>query len=295
MFEMFKFLFRPAHSPQTSDARTRLFETMESRRFLSGSGGETQTEPDPGTTDPVITEPEEPVDEVADPGLNDGEAFRDRIKDRLGHEEGRKPGAYRDNADTNGDGVVDPDEGYWTIGIGHNVETDEGEIEAVTGHPKEDYIPQADTNGDGFINGEDSAQRTLTEDEIDRLFEQDYQEHLDKALQEVPNLADLDPTVQEAVVDFVYNNGSMTEFPSMRAALRAGDYREAAWQMSHFDGSEDSLKSQYFTKFEPTAEGYPGNDRARVNIKALNDAADAAGQPPKFGWWNDVDDEKPTE
>lgn len=48
--------------------------------------------------------------------------------------------------------------------------------------------------------------------------------------------------------------------------------------------------SIYFTALEPDPQtGYPGNDRARDNIKALNNAADAANEPPKFGFWNDVD------
>lgn len=67
MFEMVKSLFRPTHPAQTSDVRTSLFEPMEARRFLSGSGGEPPTEPDPGTTEPVITEPVEPEEPGTDP------------------------------------------------------------------------------------------------------------------------------------------------------------------------------------------------------------------------------------
>lgn len=263
MFEKFKSLFRPT---QTSDARGRLFEPMESRRFLSVTGTSTP-EPEPTPTDPVVVEPEEPVEEEpANPGLNDGDAFRDRMRERLEHEEGVRSKAYKDT------------KGKWTIGIGHNIDDNPGVLEDVTGVTAEEA-----KNG-----------KELTEAQINALFEHDYERLRQKALAEVPNLADLDPTVQEAVADFVFNNGSMANFPSMRTALRAGDYREAAWQMSHKTGDRDSAKSDYFTALEPNPEtGYPGNDRARVNIKALNDAANAAGQPPKFGWWNDVDDEDP--
>lgn len=63
MFEMFKSLFRPT---QAFDTRTSLFEPMESRRFLSASGGETSTETEPPTTEPVVTQPvEEEAEEAA--------------------------------------------------------------------------------------------------------------------------------------------------------------------------------------------------------------------------------------
>lgn len=74
----------------------------------------------------------------------------------------------------------------------------------------------------------------------------------------------------------------------MKGALRNGDYRLAAWEMSHFDAKEDAKPSDYFQNFEDL-----NNDRARTNIKLLNDSANAAGQKPLFGWWDDVDDKRP--
>lgn len=163
----------------------------------------------------------------ANPGLGDGDgsAFRDRMNVRISAEEGRESHAYRDTNE------------IWTIGIGHNMNTDDGQIQDVTGNPKEDYIPQADTNNDQKIDGKDAVKRTLTDAQIDKLFEKDYKSKLDQALKDVPNLGQLVPTVQEAVVDFVYNLGSMDGFPSLKAALAQTKYREAAWQMSHKDGS----------------------------------------------------------
>lgn len=114
----------------------------------------------------------------------------------------------------------------------------------------------------------------------------------------MPNLANLLAGVQEAVVDFVFNNGSMANFPSMAAALRDGRLRDAAWQMSHRNGDRDSEKSRYFQYFEGEKDENGNwtrrpNDRARDNVAALNEAATANGEPPKWGYWNDVDDQDP--
>lgn len=132
----------------------------------------------------------------ANPGLGDGDgsAFRDRMKGRIGEEEGRRSHAYKDS------------EKHWTIGIGHNIDADATTLESVTGHPAADYIPQVDSNGDGEIDKNDDAKRTLTEAEIDKIFEHDWADHLQRALNDVPDLKNLAPGAQEAVVDFVYNN-----------------------------------------------------------------------------------------
>lgn len=111
---------------------------------------------------------------------------RSRLVEMLNRHEGRRSFVYRCSA------------GYWTIGVGRNVDPD----------------------GGGY---------GLSSDEIDYLLENDIIRHHKELLAAFPWYGQLDEVRQEALIDMHMSLGHtrFRTFKKMIAALEAGDYKEA--------------------------------------------------------------------
>ena len=127
--------------------------------------------------------------------------------------------------------MVKEDEGYrltpyndtrniLTVGIGHNLE--------------------AQNSRNSFVKafGEDGARLhthalrggSLTKDQVDKLFDADYEEHLNRTINLIPNLHQHPPQVQAVLVSGTYR-GHVGDAPTFRKLFNSGKYTEAATEM----------------------------------------------------------------
>jgi GH24 family phage-related lysozyme (muramidase) len=119
--------------------------------------------------------------------------------------EGRRNRAYDDSR------------GIRTVGIGLNLEKPESRqrLRAVGA----DY--------DAVFSG----QQALTDQQVDALFRDDVEHHYQIALRQIPGLETMPRNIQLAMVDMVFNLGSLREFPKLRQALAARNWQKAADEM----------------------------------------------------------------
>lgn len=75
----------------------------------------------------------------------------------------------------------------------------------------------------------------ISDDEIDTLFQKDFNSALESAKKLVPNFDKHNPKVKIAIVSMVYNlgHGGFFKFKNFRAALARMDYNAAAGEISN--------------------------------------------------------------
>lgn len=137
----------------------------------------------------------------------------------------------RANEDTRSNPYLDT-EGNWTIGVGHNLGK---------------HLPRGMTE-----------HSTISQAEIDRLFEEDYQKHK-AAAEKLPGYNMLDDRGKMALIDMTFNMGpnwmnDPTKWPKLQEALRKGDKEGILREMQD---------SKYF--------GQVGN-RSKANIGLMQQA-----------------------
>jgi lysozyme len=94
------------------------------------------------------------------------------IKTQIKNHEGFRPEPYKDS------------EGYWTIGYGHLLSKDK------TKEPPKEW-----------------RGRTITREEGDALFEEDYKRHRDSAARNIPGFDKLNESGKRAMIDLTFNMG----------------------------------------------------------------------------------------
>ena len=73
-----------------------------------------------------------------------------------------------------------------------------------------------------------SGKQTLTDEQIDKLFDDDRKIAQDAVRRDVPDFDNLDPERQKALTDMAFNMGSLTKFPAFVKAVNAKDWAGAA-------------------------------------------------------------------
>ena len=132
--------------------------------------------------------------------IEDETAFNEEVKSFVELNEGRENTPYKDT------------KGLWTVGVGHLI----GKT-----------LPKEFTNSDG-------TPKKLSDTEVDRLFEMDYEKHKQDATQ-LPMYNELDSKGKQALIDLSFNMGSSKfnekKWPKFFAALKAKDLDKAALEL----------------------------------------------------------------
>ncbi|MCC6877778.1 MAG: hypothetical protein IT378_25940 [Sandaracinaceae bacterium] len=104
--------------------------------------------------------------------------------------------------------------GKKTIGIGLNLERDPAALKKTFADMGLDYQQVLD------------GKQTLTLDQVRTLTQADILEHTERARRQIPNFDSLSPERQNAIVDLVYNAGSV--YKSVAKLINKGQFSEAA-------------------------------------------------------------------
>ena len=156
---------------------------------------ETPAETAPGTL--VQTTPKPPT--VAPPVYADKE-----IRKMVMSDEGNKLQKYKDTR------------GILSVGVGHNLEAPDSE---------KTFIKAFGAAGKA-IRTNCIGGTCLTQEQSEKLFDTDYNSHLQKTVKLIPNLASYPPNVQAAFVSGTYR-GHIGDSPTFRKEWNAGNYDAA--------------------------------------------------------------------
>tara|TARA_B100001093_G_scaffold479756_1_gene509026 strand:- start:1195 stop:2307 length:1113 start_codon:yes stop_codon:yes gene_type:complete len=161
-------------------------------------GGASDGKVDEGLmTRPIDADAKRAISEVGE--LPDPDFDKDTA-DFIELNEGKETVPYKDS------------EGYWTVGIGHFIGTN---------------LPDEYKDGDG-------NPRTLTEQEVQSLFDEDYADHKEEAAA-LPMYSRLDDKGKRALIDLTFNMGAgkfnEDKWPKFFTALKDEDLKEAAAQL----------------------------------------------------------------
>ena len=155
----------------------------------------TPAETAPGTL--VQTTPKPPT--VAPPVYADKE-----IREMVMSDEGNKLKAYKDTR------------GILSVGVGHNLEAPDSEK----------TFTKAFGAAGKAIRTSCVGGTCLTQEQSEKLFDTDYNSHLQKTVKLIPNLASYPPNVQAAFVSGTYR-GHIGDSPTFRKEWNAGNYDAA--------------------------------------------------------------------
>jgi len=128
----------------------------------------------------------------------------DAIKKMVIQDEGIKLKPYKDT------------KGLMTVGIGHNLTAKNSEAS---------FVRAFGENGKSLRSSVMKGQ-SLTKDQARKLFDTDYEEHLQRTIKMIPDLHKHPADVQSALVSGVYR-GDVTDSPTFRRHFNAGDYESA--------------------------------------------------------------------
>jgi GH24 family phage-related lysozyme (muramidase) len=129
----------------------------------------------------------------------------DVIKKMVIEDEGIRTKPYKDTR------------GILTVGIGHNLEAPGS---------KESFRKAFGAEGDK-MHKHASSGGSLTDEHVKKLFDADYDEHLERTVKMIPNLHEHPPEVQAALVSGTYR-GHVGDAPTFRKHFNAGKYKQAA-------------------------------------------------------------------
>lgn len=130
----------------------------------------------------------------------------DAIRDMVRHDEGFKTKMYSDTSKIP------------TIGIGHNLQN--------TKQSKSHFIKAFGDQGlairNSVLNG-----GSMTNEQVEKLFDVDYEHHLNLAAKKIPSLHTHPPEVQAALVSGTFR-GHVTDSPTFLKHFNSGNYKAAA-------------------------------------------------------------------
>jgi len=159
----------------------------------------------PVVAKPVVSKKETPAKVEAKPP----EFAHDTIKKMVVKDEGFITKMYADT------------KGIKTVGVGHNL--------ANTKQSKEIFNIAFGDNGSRVRNHALSGGK-LSDDQVNKIFEADYNEHLERAHKLIPTLHEHPPEVQAALVSGVFR-GHVTDSPKFLEHFNKGNYKEAAGEI----------------------------------------------------------------
>ena len=132
----------------------------------------------------------------------------EEIKQMVIKDEGLKTKPYRDTR------------GILTVGIGHNLQAPNSR----------ETFNRAFGNEGASLHAHASKGGSLTNDQATKLFDADYEHHLQKAIKLTPNLHEHPPEVQAAIVSGTYR-GHWGGSPAARNLFNQGKYKEASKEL----------------------------------------------------------------
>ena len=141
-------------------------------------------------------------------GLQAGRVYGlpQNVKDMVRMHEGKRNALYKDS------------ENYYTIGIGHFIG------KSVTDESKQ-VISRV-------IGREWKSGETLSDSEIEKLFEYDFEKHTRELFEKLPFVRKLDSVRQAVLIDMYFNMGSrLLNFKQTLAYIENGQYTQAAGNM----------------------------------------------------------------
>lgn len=130
----------------------------------------------------------------------------DVIKKMIKNDEGLKTKMYLDTR------------GIKTVGYGHNLENTKKSIESF----RNAFGDQGESVRSHVLRGGD-----LSSDQTSKLFDSDYQEHLNRTIKLIPNLHEHPPDVQAVLVSGTYR-GHIGDSPKFRNLFNTNQYDLAA-------------------------------------------------------------------
>lgn len=163
----------------------------------------------------------------------------DAIKQMVIQDEGIRTKPYLDSR------------GILTVGIGHNLEA--------TGS-KDTFRRAFGSQGDA-LHAHASKRGSLTKDQVTKLFDADYEHHLQKAIKLTPNLHEHPPEVQAVIVSGTYR-GHWGGSPATRKLFNQGKFKEAAKEL---------LNNDEFRRENAKTENRGVADRMLRDAKVLHD------------------------
>jgi len=134
--------------------------------------------------------------------------YHEAIKNMVIQDEGLRTKPYRDT------------KGILTVGIGHNLETPDS---------IRTFKKAFGENGQA-LHYHASKGGSLSQDQAKKLFDVDYEHHLQKAVKLTPNLHEHSPEVQSVIVSATYR-GHWGGSPAARKLFNQGKYKEAAKEL----------------------------------------------------------------
>jgi hypothetical protein len=135
-----------------------------------------------------------------------GTFYDDDIKNLIRQDEGVKSKMYDDG------------KGIMTVGVGHNLKNEKASVSAFT---------KAFGKDGAAIRKSVMSGEKMSNDQIEKLFEVDYQEHKNRATSMIPKLQEYSPELQSVLVSGTFR-GHVTDSPNFRKLLDSGDYEGAA-------------------------------------------------------------------
>lgn len=163
----------------------------------------------------------------------------DAIKQMVIRDEGIETKPYRDTR------------GILTVGIGHNLQAP---------NSKETFNRAFGDQGPS-LHAHASRGGSLTRDQATKLFDADYDHHLQKAIKLTPNLHEHPPEVQAAIVSGTYR-GHWAGSPAARNLFNQGKYKEA---------SKELLNNNEFRRENAKTKNRGVADRMLRDAKILHD------------------------
>lgn len=167
--------------------------------------------PPPGTPakapaeTPAETAPGTLVQNTPKPPIVAPSVYADKeIREMVMSDEGNKLQAYKDTR------------GILTVGVGHNLEAPDSEK----------TFTKAFGVAGKAIRTSCVGGTCLTQEQSEKLFDTDYNSHLQKTVKLIPNLASYPPNVQAAFVSGTYR-GHIGDSPTFRKEWNAGNYDAA--------------------------------------------------------------------
>jgi GH24 family phage-related lysozyme (muramidase) len=152
------------------------------------------------TENPLVANTVKPKQQAEEPTYH-----HDVIKKMVIEDEGIRTKPYKDTR------------GILTVGIGHNLEAPGS---------KESFRKAFGAEGDK-MHKHASSGGSLTDEHVKKLFDADYDEHLERTVKMIPNLHEHPPEVQAALVSGTYR-GHVGDAPTFRKHFNAGKYKQAA-------------------------------------------------------------------
>lgn len=155
---------------------------------------------DPGTikTEGIMSKPSDDSADGVQP--TDGKDFDQTVMSFVEENEGRKNTPYKDT------------KGLWTVGVGHLIGKE---------------LPAKYKNADG-------TPRTLSDEEVQALFDEDYAKHKKEA-SSLPMYDQLDTKGKQALIDLTFNMGlskfNENKWPKFFSALKNKDLKTAAAEL----------------------------------------------------------------